>query len=63
MIPAIGLMIGFYVITRCLEMFRPEASFMVRTMAVVTVIVSAVSMYALVDAGSAVNDALRSLHP
>jgi hypothetical protein len=53
MIPAIGFIIGFYVITRSLEMLSAPR-FVIWIMAPLTMIVSTLGMYVLLQSGSSV---------
>lgn len=53
MIPAIGLMIGAYIITRMFEIFaKKDAHMAVKGFAVVTVLITLVSVVDILNAGS-----------
>jgi hypothetical protein len=52
MIPAIGIMIGFYIITRMIELLaRKDRSIGIKIMASITILVTLVSMLDLVMSG------------
>lgn len=52
MIPAIGLMIGFYIITRMLELLASDKKMWVKVFGVITILVTLVSLIDLLSAGS-----------
>lgn len=56
MIPAIGFMIGWYIITRMVELYgRKEASRSIKILAVITIIVALYGMLTLFTAGTKVS--------
>lgn len=52
MIPAIGLMIGAYIITRMLELLSGDKKLWVKGFGVITILVTLVSLIDLLNAGS-----------
>lgn len=63
MIPTIGLMIGFYIIARCLEMLGLPAtgglSFIMRIFAAVSILVAIIGIVSLVNSGGSLPDLTR----
>lgn len=55
MIPAIGLMIGAYVITRMLDILADEKKNWIKGAAVATILVTLVSVIDILNAGSRVS--------
>lgn len=55
MIPAIGLMIGAYVITRMLDILAGEKKNWIKGAAVVTILVALISVIDILNAGSRVS--------
>lgn len=55
MIPAIGIMIGFYIITRMVELLSlTERGVIAKIMAVITILVTLFSMLILVTSGATI---------
>lgn len=52
MIPAIGLMVGFYIITRMLDLLSGDKKIWVKVFGVITILVTLVSLIDLLNAGS-----------
>ena len=55
MIPAIGMMIGAYIVTRMLElMVNPDSKTVVKVFAVITIVVTIISQIDILNAGSSI---------
>jgi len=56
MIPAIGLMIAAYIVTRMIHLFMLEQSILIKILSVITILVAVICAYELLASGSNISD-------
>lgn len=63
MLPAIGFMIGFYILTRMVEnIMKKDTETFVALCSFITIVVCCISMFMIFNAGNQAGDALKMIN-